>query len=254
MNEDVRRRTRVGWAVGGAVVAVVVGITLAVVLMNDDDHQISITTPGTDGSTSVVSAVSATTSGSSAVTSVTSTAGPPGPVEPSTSVVTTISVPVVVLPEPTPSLVTAGADGVWVVSGTERVQWVSEPMAQAVLLGDGVIVQRRSGFDCCGAWAAADTQLYRVASPGGPLEPFLTGVDWAMAPWLRLHDASVVDGLLLAGQREVAVRTRMTSSAALLPLEPLGRVTATGRELPMREVCIIGLLSSRKPPLGVGAL
>ncbi len=106
-----------------------------------------------------------------------------------------------VVPDVPTAVVTAGADGVWVVDpdGT-RVQWWDQPAAFAVRSPDGsLIVQIHLRGDACtldGTCTAADTSPLRLVGPNA--YPVILS-DELPGGWMRLHDAArLLDGRVMA--------------------------------------------------------
>jgi hypothetical protein len=108
-----------------------------------------------------------------------------------------------VVPDVPTAVVTAGADGVWVVDpdGT-RVQWWDQPAAFALQAPDGsLIVQQHlgNGGPCCapdGGWEAAATMPLRLVGPNS--YPVFLSADLP-GGWYRLHDvARLLDGRVMA--------------------------------------------------------
>lgn len=185
------RRPWLGWALAGAAAAAVIAVIVAFAVTSGDDDNVT-TAPVTDPSTTLAPATSA------AVTTSPASSAPPRSttttMAPSTTLAPAIPPTVPTFqPEPAPSVVTAGDDGVWVTSGTERVQWVDEPMSRAAWADDGLIVQRRTGY-AQGTWTEDDTLLFKVTSPGGEFEPFLDDLDLGDTPWIELHDTALIEG------------------------------------------------------------
>jgi hypothetical protein len=174
--------------------AAVVGLVL--VVSRDTDP---VVVPATD-----VTALAATTTvapDSAVTTAVVTTLSDAATttLAPDTTPPNTIAPPVV--PDVSTGVVTAGADGVWVVDPDgSKVQWWDQPAAFAVRSPDGsLIVQIHLRGDACtldGTCTAADTSPLRLVGPNS--SPVVLSANLPDG-WLRLHDvAQMPDGRVVA--------------------------------------------------------
>ena len=174
--------------------AAVVGLVL--VVSRDTDP---VAAPATD-----VTALAATTTvapDSAVTTAVVTTLSDAATttLTPDTTPPNTIAPPVV--PDVSTGVVTAGADGVWVVDPDgSKVQWWDQPAAFAVRSPDGsLIVQIHLRGDACtldGTCTAADTSPLRLVGPNA--YPVVLS-DELPGGWMRLHDAArLLDGRVMA--------------------------------------------------------